>query len=208
MEKIMQKVGVLSYGVGNIGSILNMLKRAGVQTLAITEPNQLDQVDRIILPGVGSFDGVKNKLVSSGLIPDLERKILQEKLPILGICVGMQVMFEGSEEGSTTGLGWLAGKVVRFSADQKIKIPHVGWNELSWKQNMEQLGSFNRFYFTHSYYAAPTDQSIIMATCDYGSNFTVAVKQNNIMAVQFHPEKSHKNGMNLLKLFSSGALDS
>jgi imidazole glycerol-phosphate synthase subunit HisH len=204
----MQKIGVLSYGVGNIGSILNMLKRAGVQALAITDSNQLDQVDRIILPGVGSFDGVKNKLVSSGLIPGLEQKVFNEKLPILGICVGMQVMFEGSEEGTTTGLGWLSGKVIRFSSEQKIKVPHVGWSEVDWRQNTEQLGSFNRFYFTHSYYAAPDNNSVVMAACNYGSEFTVAVRQHNIIAVQFHPEKSHKNGMNLLKLFSSGALDS
>lgn len=205
---MMQKVGVLSYGVGNIGSILNMLKRAGIQSLAITEPSQLGQVDRIILPGVGSFDGVKNKLVSSGLIPELEQKVIREKLPILGICVGMQVMFDGSEEGAMSGLGWLSGKVVRFSSEQKIKIPHVGWNEINWEQNTEQLDPFARFYFTHSYYAAPTDKSIVMAKCNYGAEFTVAVKQDNIIAVQFHPEKSHKNGMNLLQLFSSGALDS
>jgi imidazole glycerol-phosphate synthase subunit HisH len=204
MEKIMQKVGVLSYGVGNVGSILNMLKRAGVQALAITEPDQLHQVDRLVLPGVGSFDGVKAKLVSSNLIPVLEQKVMQDHMPILG----MQVMFEGSQEGMASGLGWLPGQVVRFSSEQKIKIPHVGWNIIGWSKNLEQLASFNRFYFTHSYHVVPENKSIIMAQCNYGGEFVVAVKQNNIIAVQFHPEKSHKNGMNLLQLFSSGALDS
>ena len=204
----MQKVGVLSYGVGNIGSILNMLKRAGIQSLAITEPSQLDQVDRIIFPGVGSFDGVKSKLVSSGLIPGLEQKVIQEKLPILGICVGMQVMFDRSEEGAMSGLGWFSGKVVRFPPNQNIKIPHVGWDEIHWEQNTELLDPFARFYFTHSYYAVPADESIGMAKCNYGIDFAVAVKQDNIIAVQFHPEKSHKNGMSFLHLFSSGALDS
>jgi imidazole glycerol-phosphate synthase subunit HisH len=207
LEIIMQKIGILSYGVGNVGSILNMLKRIGFQGIAITDKSQFSQVNRIILPGVGSFDGVKRKLDASGLVSNLEYLVKQENIPILGICVGMQVMFEESEEGNMPGLGWLAGKVIRFSPDQKIKIPHVGWNEITWQNTPENLKSYARFYFTHSYFAEPRDKSICIATCNYGVDFTVAVRLNNIIAVQFHPEKSHKNGMNLLKQFASGELD-
>lgn len=199
---------IVDYSVGNLASVYNMFKKIGVNDVKITsKTDEIQQAKKIILPGVGAFDtGMKN-LESSGLIPTLNQKVLEEKTPVLGICLGMQLLTKQSEEGERKGLGWIDAETVKFNFDSSLnlKIPHMGWNYIKVKKSnpLIELNSKHRFYFVHSYYVKCLDESQILATCQYGIDFTCMVNKDNIYGAQFHPEKSLKFGMNLLQNFSN-----
>ncbi len=202
------KLVIVDYGVGNIGSIINMLRRIGVNAVCSAQVDEIEQADKLILPGVGAFDAGVEHLANSQLIPLLEKKVLQEGTPILGICLGMQLLLEESEEGVKKGLGWIQGRCKKFKIDtfqnQKFKVPHMGWNVATptHVDNLYQgLESEARFYFVHSYYVECDNSADILAESIYGLPFTSALQRQNIFGVQFHPEKSHRFGMRLLKNF-------
>lgn len=201
-------IGILNYKSGNIQAIVNIYDRLNVETKIITTPDELNQVDKIILPGVGAFDSTISQLQNAGFKEQLDHCVLSLKMPILGICVGMQIMGESSEEGVLNGLGWIKGRVKKFDTSlftEKPYLPHMGWNTVipNYKsiifEDMEyDLG----FYFVHSYYFECLNQSNSLCVTDYGLKFSSGIQNGNIYGVQFHPEKSHTNGIRLLHNFS------
>ncbi|MEY8198211.1 MAG: imidazole glycerol phosphate synthase subunit HisH [Colwellia sp.] len=201
-------ISIIDYGVGNLGSVQNMLKKVGVKSRIVSTPLEIENSDKIILPGVGSWDNGILKLHESGLIEALNKRVMIEKIPILGICLGMQLLLDTSEEGHLPGLGWISGKVKKFNItphQQNLRIPHMGWNIVKAKA-LTELTRFNydetRFYFVHSYHASVDDDQHALMTCNYGYEFVCAIHHENIWGVQFHPEKSHKFGMALMKDFA------
>jgi len=199
---------IIDYGLGNLGSMANMIKKIGAQAIVSNDSLDIDKADKLILPGVGAFDGGMKNLEERGLLPLLRRRVLEDKIPILGVCLGMQLLSKKSEEGQLPGLGWLDAETVRFKfqgANANLKIPHMGWNQLTFCQFhslFAELEVMNRFYFVHSYHVICANPDNVLATTSYGFDFTSAVVKDNIMGVQFHPEKSHKFGMRLLKNFA------
>lgn len=202
-------IKILDYGMGNCGSIKNMLRYLGAEAEIVDQSVDLKDSKAIILPGVGSYDhGVKHLEPFKAM---LEQKVLHEKIPFLGICLGMQLVLEKSEEGQLPGLGWIKGEVKRFDFSklnngQRYVVPHMGWNEISPAESPDILQPFeadrqDRFYFVHSYHAANVPSENQLAICHYGYEFTCAIRKNNIFGVQFHPEKSHKFGKQLFKQF-------
>lgn len=198
---------IIDYGVGNLASIANMFKRVGVRAVISGEPEKLRAATKLVLPGVGAFDPVMEKLRASGLMDDLNEKVLKERVPVLGMCVGMQMLGHGSEEGKLPGLGWLDATCEKFRQDLPgLRIPHMGWNSVNRvKQSplIDTLPDDARFYFVHSYYMVCRDSSDILLTTDYGGEFASAVQRGNIFGTQFHPEKSHRFGMELYRRFAS-----
>jgi glutamine amidotransferase len=199
---------ILDYGTGNLLSIKNMLRRIGHSEIVIScKLEDLLEADKLILPGVGHFDRGMSKLRDSGLIPTLTKKVLDQKTPILGICLGAQMLFNQSEEGTEKGLGWINGNVKKFDSkilEKGLKIPHMGWSEVApSKISPLIIGLKNpsRYYFVHSYHMDCKDDSDILYTAEHGYTFTAAVARENILGVQFHPEKSHSFGMQLLDNF-------
>jgi len=198
---------IIDYKMGNIGSVTNMIKKIGYTTLVTSNAQDVESATKIILPGVGHFDKAMRNLRELNLIEILNRKALIEKVPILGICLGMQLLSEKSEEGNSSGLGWIKGEVCKFTFGynpNKLKVPHMGWNTIHQRKYsalLEDLNSNPRFYFVHSYHFKCYDQADILCTSEYGYRFVSAVSHENIMGVQFHPEKSHKFGMMLLRNF-------
>lgn len=197
-------ISVINYGVGNLGSILNMIKKIGGSAkLASTERDILD-ADRFILPGVGHFqEGMKN-LQASGLVPALREKVLSQKRPLLGICLGAQLLTKKSEEGNVEGLGWISAETIRFPEMQGIKIPHMGWNQLiSLRPDaiIKGLETNSRFYFVHSYFMKADVPDELVAVTRHGVEAGAILRKENIVACQFHPEKSHRFGMQLLRNF-------
>lgn len=201
-------IGIVNYGSGNIQAIANIYSRLNIQTKIITEPSELHEADKLILPGVGAFDETMKQLIESGLKEELNKLVVLQQKPILGICVGMQIMAESSEEGNLAGLGWIKGKVKKFdisSFTHKPYLPHMGWNTITPKIDhpiFSNLDAEQGFYFVHSYYFECIDESNVLATSDYGIEFSSAVYNNNIFGMQFHPEKSHSNGIQLLENFA------
>lgn len=201
-------IGIVNYGSGNIQAIANIYSRLNIPTKIITEPFELHEADKLILPGVGAFDETMNQLIVSGLKEELDKVVFHEKKPILGICVGMQIMAESSEEGTLDGLGWIKGRVKKFDISwfkQKPYLPHMGWNTIIPKTGhpiFSNLDAEQDFYFVHSYYFECADASNNLATSDYGIEFSSAIYNNNIYGMQFHPEKSHTNGIQLLANFA------
>ena len=199
---------VVDYGLGNLGSIANVLKKIGAHAVVSSDPAVVEKADKLILPGVGAFDAGMKNLETRGLIPLLNYRVLEQKTPILGVCLGMQLLCKRSEEGQLPGLGWLDAEVIRFKFDGNIanlKIPHMGWNTLAVRQPhplFADLEAENRFYFVHSYHVVCADMGNVLAQTNYGFDFASAVVKDNIMGVQFHPEKSHKFGMRLYKNFA------
>lgn len=199
---------IVDYRMGNVGSILNMLKRVGVPATLSSDPQAILGASKLILPGVGAFDAGMANLAQAGMVEPLRQRVLEDGVPILGICLGAQLLFEGSEEGVLPGLGWIRGKVTRFDfsqAGRKLKVPHMGWNVVSPRR---QDGLFagaegeQRFYFVHSYYMSCAEPSDVLSVTPYGSDFVSSVERGNVYGVQFHPEKSHKFGMRLLSNFA------
>lgn len=199
---------IIDYGLGNLSSILNMLKKIGTNALVSSDHDTIAKADKLILPGVGSFDTGMRNLEERNIIPLLNNLVLEEQTPILGVCLGMQLLSGKSEEGSLPGLGWLDAETFRFkfqNVNDNLKIPHMGWNQLMVTHPhplFAGLEEVNRFYFVHSYHVACANPDNVLASTSYGFDFTSAVVKDNIMGVQFHPEKSHKFGMRLLKNFS------
>lgn len=200
-------IKILDYGMGNCGSIKNMLRYLGVESEVINHPEGMHDAKAIVLPGVGSFDhGVQRLMPFRNL---LEQRVLEDKIPFLGICLGMQLLFEHSEEGELEGLGWISGQVKRFAfsglkIEEPLVVPHMGWNEVSVARKSSLLSpkeAKDRFYFVHSYHASGVLDEESLALCHYGYDFTCAVQKGNIFGVQFHPEKSHKFGKQLFKNF-------
>ncbi len=203
-------IGILDYGMGNVGSIQNMLKHIGYDSVITRDPAQVEAADKLILPGVGAFDEGMRQVRTLGLEPLIRRHAVEKHKPLLGICLGMQLLGTASEEGTASGLSLLPFHCVRFqpdsSADSLYKIPHMGWDRVtSCKQSplTDGLEGPQRFYFVHSYYARCTEPDIALLACDYGVSFAAAVSRGNIYGTQFHPEKSHRFGMALLKNFAA-----
>lgn len=201
-------ITIVDYGLGNLNSIKNMLKRVGFRSEISSDPNVILAADKLILPGVGAFDHGMRNIASRGLRESLDRKALEEKVPVLGICLGMQLLCEGSEEGNLPGLGWISGRarLFKFSgADESLKVPHMGWNEVVFNPSHPLTRDFRasvRFYFVHSYKVECSNAEDVLMTAEYGGPVVAAVASGNIMGTQFHPEKSHKFGMQLLRNFA------
>ena len=201
-------VAIVDYGTGNAGSIRNMLSRIGVSAVITAEPVDLIHADRLILPGVGAFDNAIRNLQSRGLVSVLTDIAMHQRKPVLGICLGMQMMGRSSEEGTLPGLAWVAAETRRFHFDgalQSLRVPHMGWNAVvPTKPNPLWTGlpDAARFYFVHSFHVRCDTEADVAATTDYGGAFTSAFACRNLYGVQFHPEKSHRCGMALLKTFS------
>jgi len=198
---------IIDYAMGNLGSVVNMFKKIGEQAIISSDIETIRQADKLILPGVGAFDSGMKKLQERGLISVLNSKVLEDGTPVLGLCLGMQLLTRCSEEGQLPGLGWLDAETIRFKPDatnSTLKVPHMGWNSLRICQSHPLLNGFEtepRFYFVHSYYVTCADPQNILAQTHYGEEFTSVVGKGNILGVQFHPEKSHKFGMRLLRNF-------
>ena len=201
-------ITIVDYGVGNLGSILNMLKKVGAKAQVSSDPAVLRQAGKLILPGVGAFDAGMRKLNEVGLVPLLNELVLEKKVPVIGLCLGMQLMTKGSEEGTEAGLGWVDAETVRFkfgSENAHLKIPHMGWNTLDIQRPhplVSDLEPESRFYFVHSYHIVCADEADVVAYTDYGYPLAAVISKGNIMGAQFHPEKSHKYGMQLLRNFA------
>lgn len=197
---------IVDYGVGNVGSIVNMLRRGGASAIVSAKSEEIRSADGLILPGVGAFDAGMKQLAGTGLMEALSEAVLGRKTPILGICMGMQLFMRASEEGDLPGLGWIDGEVVRFKPDPqaKLKVPHMGWNTVSTEpaELFHGLEAGSRFYFVHSYYVACSDDREVIGRTQHGLWFHSSVRKDNILGVQFHPEKSHRFGMALLKNFA------
>lgn len=196
---------IVDYGAGNIQSIKNMLKKIGVQATISSSAVDVAAADKLILPGVGHFDYGMQKLNHSGLVSALNEKVLERKTPILGICLGVQLFTKRSDEGSLPGLGWFDAETVKFRLDaqSQLKIPHMGWNEVHERRPARLLEGLEnpRFYFVHSYHLKCNDPADELLASAYGYEFACGLERENITGVQFHPEKSHKYGMQLLKNF-------
>lgn len=196
---------IIDYHAGNPNSVKNMIKKIGYDSEVSSYPALIGKAEKIIIPGVGRFDYGIGKLMELGLIEILNSKALIEKVPILGICLGFQLMTHKSEEGEEMGLGWLKADTMKFpSKNGQLKVPHMGWDKVDYKKESYLFKYFigdARFYFVHSYFVKAYDDSDEIGTTDYGCPFTSAMQNGNIFGVQFHPEKSHKFGMQLLKNF-------
>jgi len=201
------KIVIIDYGMGNLGSIKNMFHEVGIESIITSNPDKLRNAEKLILPGVGAFDEGMTKLKKFHLIPVLNDLVTKKKIPVLGICLGMQLMSQKSEEGKLPGLGWIKGETIKFNfAENKknLKIPHMGWNSIDFVKKIplsENLPKNSQFYFVHSYHVVCQESGDVLFKTRYGFSFTSAFAHENIYGVQFHPEKSHKYGMQLLKNF-------
>lgn len=204
-------IGVLDYGVGNVGSILSMLRKLRIAALRVEEPAQLDGCSSFILPGIGAFDDVITRFRASGLDGPLRELVLGEKRHLLGICVGLQMLGDSSEEGVEPGLGWIGGRVrhLRHVVSPTMRLPVMGWHYVRPTNGspvaMAEEGSPQRYYFTHSYYFECDDPKDVAAVVDHGASVTVAVHRDHVWATQFHPEKSHQFGMALIRRYAEHA---
>lgn len=198
-------IRVVDYGLGNVQAFLNVYKRLGIPAQRAAVAADLDGARHVILPGVGSFDYAMERFSASGMRERLERLVADGDTRILGICVGMQMLADSSDEGALPGLGWIPGKVKQFQ-DDALPMPHMGWNDVVPAQStglLEEADAGLRFYFLHSYYFACTDPSNAIAHARYGISFDCAVRRGQVFGVQFHPEKSHGWGGALLRNFAS-----
>lgn len=200
-------ISVLDYGVGNLGSIMNMMMRAGVDASLISSPEEVISATKLLLPGVGSFDNGMQRLADSGMLEPLRQRVLADGIPILGICLGMQMLGNGSEEGREPGLGFIDAECrrFRFTDEPTRKVPHMGWSIVERRQSSQllaNLGEDARFYFVHSYHVVAKDPALVLATSTYGIEFVAMVQRGNVMGAQFHPEKSHRFGMTLFANFA------
>lgn len=202
-------ITILDYGIGNVQAIAKTYERLEIKVSLANSVSDLAGATHIVLPGVGAFDWAMARLIESGMRSHLDYLVLKQKIPILGICVGMQMMAKSSDEGGTAGLGWFDARVKLFEGLRFIgrtRLPHMGWNDIETVAIgglLHDLGESSRFYFLHSYYFVPNDVIDVLAWANYGGNFACAVRKGNIHGVQFHPEKSHAWGIQLLKNFAN-----
>ena len=202
----MASITVVNYGLGNIQAFAHIYQRLNISVEIAETAGQIEKAEKLILPGVGAFDWAMKRLNDSGLRDPLDQAVLQKQVPILGVCVGMQMMAQRSEEGALSGLGWVDADVVRFDPvnSSGIPLPHMGWNNVQPMAVDSLFSDINapRYYFLHSYCVMPRSSEHTLATAHYGSSFTAAVRKNHIFGTQFHPEKSHQWGISLLKNFA------
>lgn len=197
-------IAILNYKMGNLRSVQKACKRIGEQTIITDNPAEIRAADKLILPGVGHFKKGMENLQKSGLLAVLNEEVLENKKPVLGICLGMQLLTEYSEEGDAEGLGWIEGKTQRFPGDMGLKVPHIGWNTLQTTTKSPlflQIPATATFYFVHTYYVTSTKKEEVLGKTDYGVEIVSSVHKENIYGTQFHPEKSHDYGLQLLKNF-------
>jgi glutamine amidotransferase len=200
-------IGIVDYGLGNLEAFNNIYRRLGIPARRVSLPDELAEVERLILPGVGAFDWAISRLAASGMTAALNSRVLQDRIPVLGVCVGMQIMADSSEEGTMPGLGWISGRVRRFNEEffnVPTHLPHMGWNDVDLVGAPSLFSDIAepKFYFLHSYFFQPTDNRHTVARTHYGEHFASAIRRDNIWATQFHPEKSHGWGIKLLKNFA------
>jgi len=201
-------ITIVNYGLGNVQAFANVYKRLNIPAVIATGTSDLDGATRLIIPGVGAFDHAMELLDASGMREKVGDLVLNGKVPVLGVCVGMQILARGSEEGNAAGLGWIDGRVRRFDEETlrpPPRLPHMGWNDVVPTSNAKLFSGLEqdaRFYFLHSYYFDCASNDNVLATAEYGVPFGCAVRSNNIYGVQFHPEKSHDYGVRLLKNFA------
>lgn len=204
----MESITIIDYGTSNLGSMQNMLKKLSVPSRFARTAEDVMLAGKIILPGVGAFDAAMRTLKATGMVEALNYKVLEEKVPLLGVCLGMQMLGVGSEEGVEAGLGWISAQAVRFRAENYpgMRVPHMGWNEVNMKKDsplVTEPPELIRFYFANSYHVVCGDESDVLLETEYaGFNFTSALERGHIRGAQFHPEKSHRYGMWLLKNFA------
>jgi glutamine amidotransferase len=202
-----ETIVVVDYGIGNLGAIPNMLRRLNATAEITSDPEVIQGASKVILPGVGAFDAGMRRLRELNLDTVLNERASDQGVYILGLCLGMHLMFEGSAEGVEPGLGWIAGQVVRFSTGATVPplpVPHMGWNLVTIRRPhriLADLGAEPRFYFAHSYHARCDDPADVIGTTEYGEHFPSIIGRNNILGAQFHPEKSHRFGLQLLRNF-------
>ena len=200
-------IAVLDYGMGNVGSILNMFQRVNVPARLTASRQEIERASKIVLPGVGAFDHGMRNLRSATFYKVLQEQVRDRGIPLLGICLGMQLLARSSEEGTEVGLGWVDARVVRFRplVTDGLKVPHMGWNLVELRRASALFADMYpepRFYFVHSYHCVCEDPGDVLATSAYGSQFVAALQHGNVYGVQFHPEKSHKFGMRILENFA------
>ena len=201
-------IAIVDYGLGNIKAFANVYERLNIKISIAHNAADIKNATKLVLPGVGAFDYAMSQLNKSGMREALEEKVLEHHTPVIGICVGMQMMAKSSDEGKLPGLGWFDAAVKLFDTEKipyKTRLPHMGWNTIKLAgQNrlLEQLDDESRFYFLHSYYFSCNQQQDIIAKTDYGIEYASAVNKGNIFGIQFHPEKSHQNGIQLLHNFA------
>ena len=199
-------ITIIDYGMGNLGSIQNMLKKIGVDCIISSNLKDIELADKLILPGVGSYAQAMQNLNELGLIPFIKEKVLSQT-PMLGICLGMQLLSTHSEEGDVNGLNIIPGNVTKFNLPEKYKVPHMGWNLINYNKDCPLFKDFEtidevRYYFVHSYFYKLDSEVNQIASTNYGQEFTCGIQHGSVYGVQFHPEKSHKFGMRLLTNFS------
>lgn len=198
-------LAIIDYDIGNLGAIANMLTRLGARAKITSDPEEVGAAAGLILPGNGSFDACMSGLRSTGLLPIIEKSVFDRKVPLLGICVGAQMLGNGSEEGKQRGLGWMDMTVHKFPASASLRVPHMGWRSVTVTQPCDPIGGAiepdSRFYFVHSYFLKPASDANVFLQANYGLDFAAGVVKDNIYGVQFHPEKSHRYGKNLLRAF-------
>jgi glutamine amidotransferase len=201
-------ITIIDYGLGNIRAFRNVYERLNIKTKLATTAYDVKDATKIILPGVGSFDHAMTLLNNSGMRDELDKQVLENKVPVIGICLGMQIMAKSSDEGKLPGLGWFDAEVKLFDAKNltfKTQYPHMGWNTMKPVKESPVLTNLNegsRFYFLHSYYVICNNQEDILTETTYGITYASAINKNNIYGIQYHPEKSHSNGVQLLKNFA------
>ncbi|GEA07055.1 imidazole glycerol phosphate synthase subunit HisH 2 [Alteromonas sp. KUL42] len=203
-------ITIVDYGLGNIKAFANVYKRLNIPACYASTAEQLQQASKLILPGVGAFDHAMHKLNNSGLRDTLDDLVLRKKIPVIGICVGMQMMAKSSEEGKSDGLGWINGTVKKFhfaneGEAKKYPLPHMGWNNITQLKSsslIANLDDHKRFYFLHSYYFECVNSADVIASANYGFDYACVVNHENVYGIQCHPEKSHHNGVALLKNFA------
>jgi imidazole glycerol-phosphate synthase subunit HisH len=200
-------ITIVDYGIGNLGSIYNMFKKIGINSKITCDPDEINKAEKLVLPGVGAFDHGMQNLMSKGIIQVLNEKVLGQKIPILGLCLGMQLFTRKSEEGILPGLGWIDAETIAFrkqELDLTFRVPHMGWNYVQIQREspfFDPEEQQPRFYFVHSYHVVCFQQSDVIGVTNYGYPFVSFIQHGNIIGTQFHPEKSHKFGMRLLKQF-------
>jgi glutamine amidotransferase len=199
-------IAIVDYGMGNLGSVQNMLRKLGAESVRTSDPAEIANADRLVLAGIGGFDGAMERLANAGLIDVLNEQVIERRAPILGVCLGMQVMAKSSSEGSRPGLGWLDAEVIRFEFpdERRLPIPHMGWEVVAPTRPsplFDPAGPEPRFYFSHAFHLVCGDQADVAATTTYGYEFAAAIHRGNILGTQFHPEKSHVFGLEVYRRF-------